>query len=148
MPRGGLTPAEPDSTAGSAALTTSSQPATAGENWIDSADTDWYTNDSSATIFTISTAEELAGLANLVNNGTQDFKDKTIKLGADIDLQGKEWTPIGKTGYGSDFKPFRGVFNGGNHTISNLIITDNSYNNVVGLFGALFTTGVAVSNLT
>ena len=62
-------------------------------NWIDSVDTSWY--DGQQSPYTISTAAGLAGLAKLVNDGTDNFSGKTIKLAADIDLGGKEWTPIG-----------------------------------------------------
>jgi hypothetical protein len=67
-------------------------------NWIDAADTDWYDNNPNAAEFTISTAEELAGLAKIVNSGTDDFyfSDQTIRLADDIDLAGKKWTPISK----------------------------------------------------
>lgn len=127
-------------------------PVTAGavdENWISSADTGWYdtTIDQApnATEFTISTAADLAGLAKLVNEGTETFKDKTITLGDDIDLAGKEWTPIGTSG-----KPFQGTFDGakadgGNYTISNLTV-NQPYKNDMGLFG--YTTGGEVKNFT
>lgn len=47
----------------------------------------------------ISDADDLAGLAELVNRTENpvSFSGKTVKLGADIDLGGKEWTPIGTT---------------------------------------------------
>ena len=100
-------------------------------NWIELADTTWY-NENDAT-FTIDTAEELAGLAKLVNEGN-DFSKKTIKLGANIDLDGKEWTPIGKSE-----KPFKGTFDGMEYTISNMTITrgfsNTAANSCVGLFG-------------
>ena len=48
-------------------------------------DAPWYA--SSETSFTISTAEELAQLAMLVNNGN-DFAGKTVTLGDNIDLTG------------------------------------------------------------
>lgn len=99
-------------------------------------DTSWY--DDNTTEFTISDSADLAGLAELVNAGN-NFSGKTIKLGADIDLGGKEWTPIG-----TDSKPFNGTFDGakednGNYTISNLYINKGFSNTVansyVGLFG-------------
>ena len=103
-------------------------------NWIDTADTTWY-NESDAT-FTIGTTEELAGLAELVNEG-KDFSKKTIKLGENIDLDGKKWTPIGGSNTG---KTFAGTFDGRDHTISNLKITrgfgyqgdENKVNNQIG----------------
>ena len=53
--------------------------------WDGSADISWYKPD--AQKFTLMTAEELAGVAKLVNEGTSDFKGKTIALGADIFLR-------------------------------------------------------------
>lgn len=89
-------------------------------------DTSWY-NDS-ATEFTISDSADLAGLAKLVNEGN-NFSGKTIKLVADIDLGGKEWTPIGNS-----TNSFKGVFEGNKHTISNLFINSPTKSNI-GLFG-------------
>ena len=104
-------------------------------NWIELADTTWY-NENDAT-FTIDTAEELAGLAKLVNEGN-DFSKKTIKLGANIDLDGKEWTPIGTSS-----SPFGGTLDGGNNTISNFTVIGTGY---LGLFGK--TNGATVKDLT
>ncbi len=105
--------------------------------WDGTVDPSWY-DDGSASEFTITTAAQLAGLAKLVNEGNT-FATKTIKLGADIDLQNIEWTPIGTTG-----KPFSGIFDGDAKTISNLGIT--GYNSNVGLFG--YTTDGEVKNFT
>ncbi len=57
-------------------------------------ETSWYIGHENDTSYTISTAAQLAGLAKLVNAGNT-FSGKTITLGADIDLGGQEWTPIG-----------------------------------------------------
>ena len=100
-------------------------------------DTSWYSD--SATEFTISDSADLAGLAKLVNEGN-NFSGKTIKLGADIDLGGKEWTPIGKSG-----KSFNGTFDGNSKTILNLVINSPSKSDV-GLFG--FTQSGEVKNFT
>lgn len=79
-------------------------------------------------VITIETAEELAGLAKSVNEGTT-YEGITVKLVCDIDLANREWTPIG---YGSssvddtldvDSFAFKGVFDGKDHTIKNLKIT-------------------------
>ncbi|MCL2487809.1 MAG: Ig-like domain-containing protein, partial [Oscillospiraceae bacterium] len=102
-------------------------------------DTDWYTGDPSAAEFTITTADELAGLAQLVN-ARISFTGKTVTLGADIDLSdygegyndGKGWVPIGtySTQYGNI--NFTGTFDGGGHIITGLYIdTDVEY---AGLF--------------
>lgn len=120
-------------------------------NWIDEANTDWYTSNSEASEFTITSTAELAGLAKLVNGGN-DFSKKTIKLGANIDLAGKEWTPIGGSNTG---KTFAGTFDGRDHTISNLKITrgfgyqgdENKVNNQIGLFGAC-TSAAKLQNFT
>ena len=91
-------------------------------------DTSWYDDNTTDTEFTISDSADLAGLAKLVNAGN-NFSDKTIKLGADIDLGGKEWTPIGNS-----TNSFKGVFEGNKHTISNLFINSPTKSNI-GLFG-------------
>ena len=107
-------------------------------NWADSAKTDWYNDTESE--YTLNTAEELAGLASLVNSGTS-FAKKTVKLGSDIDLKGIEWTPIGKSG-----STFQGIFDGNGNTIKNLLITGSKSQCDVGLFG--FTTSGEIKNFT
>ncbi len=122
--------------------------------WTGGKDTTWYAE--SAQAFNLTTAEELAGLAYLVNNGTT-FQGKTITLGADIFLNdttgagkgtwstsGKRmWTPIGTLS-----NPFKGEFDGlagkKNRKIYGLYINDTT-KNYVGLFG--YTNGVKISNL-
>ena len=75
----------------------------------------------------IENAEQLAYLAQQVNNGT-DYERNHFLLVSDLDLNGKEWTPIG-----TDGNPFWGGFDGGGHTITGMTITgDGDY---VGLFG-------------
>ena len=54
--------------------------AASAANWIESADIGWYEANSADATFTINTAEELAGLAKLVNDGTEQFEGKTVKL--------------------------------------------------------------------
>ncbi len=108
------------------------------ENWITYADTEWYTTAADATAYTVDTTRELAGLAKLVNNGNT-FKGKTVKLDADLNLNGKAWTPIGKSG-----ATFQGHFDGQNHTISNVKCLDKDASDV-GLFG--FTTDGSVKNV-
>lgn len=103
-------------------------------------DTTWYDTNSNYNSYTISTAAQLAGLAKLVNEGT-DFSGKVITLGADIDLGGKEWTPIGTVS-----NKFQGTFDGDNNTISNLKIDKQELTNA-GLFGVLNTPGV-IKNVT
>jgi len=56
-------------------------------------------------------------------------KDANVRLTADIDLQNAEWTPLG-----NQQEPYSGVFDGGNHTIANVRIT-NKHDDFVGFFG-------------
>ena len=96
---------------------------TSVDNWDGSADMSWYTSAPDASEYHISTAEQLAGLAQLVNTdpGTTNFAGKTFYLEKDLDLSGHEWISIG-TGIGGD-RPeysFCGVFDGQGHVISNL----------------------------
>jgi hypothetical protein len=104
----------------------------------------WYGN-GSATNYTISTAAQLGGLANIVkgrgrtSDGTSlpqdDFVGKTITLTADIDMSGQdEWRGIGYS-YIS-LSPFNGTFDGNNKTISSLQ-TDNQ-----GFFGYIGENGI------
>ena len=75
----------------------------------------------------IENAEQLAYLAQQVNNGT-DYEKGHFLLVSDLDLSGKEWTPIGTHG-----KSFWGGFDGGGHTITGMTITGER--DYVGLFG-------------
>ena len=100
-----------------------------------SEDTSWYAADKNT--YEISNASQLAGLSKLVGEGT-NFKGKTISLTDDIDLNNKEWTPVGKEG-----KNFQGTFDGKNHVISNLSINTPKKSDV-GLFG--YTSGGAIKN--
>lgn len=96
---------------------------TSVDNWDGSADTGWYTSAPNALEYHISTAEQLAGLAQLVNAdpGTTNFAGKTFYLDNDIDLSGHEWISIGTVIGGDNPKySFCGVFDGKGHVISNL----------------------------
>ncbi|MBO5891544.1 MAG: hypothetical protein J6Q30_02375 [Oscillospiraceae bacterium] len=95
--------------------------------WAGAANTDWYKADQD--VFTLTSPEELAGLAELVNAGN-NFYGKTVKLGADMDLNNFNWTPIGKKG-----STFNGTFIGTGYTISNLKSIGSKN---VGLFGATY----------
>lgn len=105
--------------------------------WSANTDISWYNQED--TQFEINTSAQFAGLAELVNGGT-DFLDKTIILTANIDLDAHLWTPIGS---GIDF-PFSGTFNGNNFTISNLFIVIPG-GDFIGLFGQCF--GATVENV-
>lgn len=79
----------------------------------------------------IENAEQLAYLAQQVNNGT-DYKREHFRLVSDLDLSVKEWTPIGT--YSNSFW---GGFDGGGRTITGMTITGKE-NKYVGLFGACY----------
>ena len=100
--------------------------------WDGTTDTDWY--DPSHSEFTIYTAEELAGLAYLVNNGNS-FSGKTIYLGNNIDLSGYNWTPIGD----DEYYAFAGTFDGRYHFITGLYLekTSSRAGCGIGLFGTI-----------
>ena len=78
--------------------------------------------------YTVTSADDLMNVAELVNGGKTDIN---ITLDKDIDLTGKEWTPIG-TGYSNKYT---GTFDGGGHTIKGLTVTTNDQ--FVGLFGSI-----------
>ncbi|MEG1825486.1 MAG: Ig-like domain-containing protein, partial [Cloacibacillus sp.] len=105
------------------------------ENWAASADTKWYDDNKTSSAFTITTAAQLAGLAKLVNAGSEDFSDKTITLSNDIDLSAGEWTAIGTYA-----QPFKGTFNGGGHAITGLYINEAGAD-YQGLFGQIGSMG-------
>ena len=86
-----------------------------------------YTIESNGS-YTVTSADGLMNVAELVNGGKTDIN---ITLDKDIDLTGKEWTPIG-TGYSNKYT---GTFDGGGHTIKGLTVTTNDQ--FVGLFGYL-----------
>lgn len=72
-----------------------------------------YGDGTSSKPYLIGDGNELAYLANQVNNGT-NYDGKYFQLIGDIDLGGNAWTPIGTSS-----NPFRGIFNGAGFTISN-----------------------------
>jgi hypothetical protein len=109
--------------------------------WNGTMNTSWYTANPAAETFTISTAAQLAGLASIVNAGTDNFSGNTINLTSNIDLGSIQWTPIGNTDVTTG-PVFAGIFNGNGHTVSNLAIgTSASANSVLanaGLFGFVY----------
>ena len=86
-----------------------------------------YTIESNGS-YTVTSADGLMNVAELVNGGKTDIN---ITLDKNIDLTGKDWTPIG-TDYDNSYK---GTFDGGGHTITGLTITTKDQ--FVGLFGYL-----------
>ncbi len=95
----------------------------------------WY--DESKTTFTLNTKEELLSFNELCNaEETNFFKGKTIKLGADIDLN-ESWTASATLPDGGvqwTAKEFNGTFDGDGHTIKGLYIKENGH---AGLFKVL-----------
>ena len=126
---------------------------TSVDNWDGSADTSWYTDHKTDNEYHFTTAEQLAGMAKLINDDMANFKDKTIYLENDLDLGGHEWISIGD-GANTDVGSFQGVFDGQSHVIYNLYSheglksenkdnNNNLYRN--GLFGSIY--NATVKNL-
>ena len=133
----------------------------ATDAWDGKTDTSWYDEASEETSYEITTAEQLAGLAKLVNEG-KTFDGVTITLGTDLDLSGHAWIPIGFSGRVNpeesldNIMRFEGTFDGDEHTITGLTssgyvvesgdsrIVENAY--TYGLFG--FVIDATVSNIT
>lgn len=103
------------------------------DDWNGAAKTEPQKNDHGA--YVITSAEELAWFSD---NASFSGSSENAILASNIDLSGKEWTPIGK----SNYAPYSGNFDGNGHTISGLKTTNAAY---AGLFG--YVTGT-VSNLT
>ena len=103
-------------------------------SWVDGGDESGaaedlgYIYDSNTNTYTVYNADGLMNIAELVNGGKSDIN---ITLDTDIDLTGKDWTPIG-TDYDNSYK---GTFDGGGHTITGLTFTTND--EYAGLFGWL-----------
>ena len=102
---------------------------------------DGYAEDESGNV-TISTAEGLFYFAKKVNAG-DNFADKTVTLASDIDLEDEQWTPIGI--YGNSATHFKGTFDGQDHAVTGLKVSESSKNGV-GFFGKAFTG--TIKNLT
>ncbi|MBR2906497.1 MAG: hypothetical protein IKC26_00440 [Clostridia bacterium] len=121
------------------------------DTWDGTADTSWYNE--TDTEFALSTAEQFAGLAVLVDSGN-NFAGKTIALTSDVDLyflpagatEPLAFDPIG------DKVPFAGTFDGQGHTISNLYQSGWAFGyewgkyGSIGLFGEL--ESATVKNVT
>ena len=90
-----------------------------------------YTIESNGS-YTVTSADGLMNIAKLVNGGKTDIN---ITLDTDIDLTGKNWTPIGT----SFSNKYTGTFDGGGHTIKGLTVTTNDQ--FVGLFGSIGNAG-------
>ncbi len=85
-------------------------------------------------VYKISSANDLAYVAYMVNKGDANYQSGVYYQTANIDLEGKLWTPIG-----TYTNPFKGIYYGNGKTISNISITDASVdantNSAAGLFG-------------
>lgn len=116
------------------------------ETWEDLAEapSGWST---ASTEINISSAKELAWVAQMVNDDTdtgdgnkKGFEGVTINLTADLDLAGYHWIPIGKdegplrNQTRAERKPFKGTFNGNDHKIENINVS-TTY--MAGLFGMI-----------
>ena len=102
------------------------------DTWDGTVDTVWYNTAEST--FTLTSAEELAGLSALAAEGNT-FSGQTIVLDTAVDFDGQEWTPI---------KKFAGTFDGNGYEISNFSIDATSSR--TGFFTAL--SWAEVKNLT
>ena len=106
--------------------------------------TTWYEtagDPSDTDTYTLTSASELAGLAKLVNEG-KDFADKTITLASDIALDGvSNWIPIG-----TEEHPFKGTFNGADHTVSGLFINSEIATDCISFIGCA--DAATIENLT
>lgn len=113
--------------------------------WNGTYDTSWYKNNKSE--FNISTAEQLAGLSELVNDGN-DMSEKKFVLNNDIYLNADEgnqvFTPIASVSSGVQFS---GIFDGNGYTIYRLYRIESDDSTEGGLFGTVGEYGV-IRNLT
>lgn len=121
------------------------------ENWIDFAAGDFSCGNGTAeNPYRISNAGELALVSYAVNEDCPNFGGKNYVLESDIDLSGKEWTPIAHT-YHYDCREsfslaFNGVFDGRGHKVSGILINrqDSGYSGLFGMIGR----GGTVKNVT
>lgn len=100
----------------------------------------------------IGTKEEFLAFRDKVNNGNS-MAGKTVKLTADIDLEGEEWVSIGVPGStkSANCKSFCGTFDGNGHTISNMTTFLEPTSGYVDMQGGLFSSlgdGAVVKNFT
>ena len=94
---------------------------TTASKWVDDtvADTSWYNENASE--FVLEDVADFLGFRDLVDSGVT-FAGKTVKLGVDIDLNGKLFNPIGGGWAYQNGKTFNGTFDGDNHTIYNIYV--------------------------
>jgi len=110
--------------------------------WSGKTNVEWYTANPAASEFEIKTAEELAGLAAIVNGTAEgvaqdSFSGQTIKLASDIDLGNLAWDTIGRNHDDEGNDPFSGTFDGQGHTVYNLkIYIEDNKRDSVGFIGS------------
>lgn len=96
--------------------------------------------------YQIGNADQLMWFATKVNGSTKkSTSNLCAKLTSDIDLTGKDWTPIGQaTNTYSDYVAYGGTFDGGGHMVSGLAI--NNAKTYQALFG--YVKGGTIRDLT
>ena len=100
------------------------EPSSYTDVWDGTSDRSFY--DFSKNTLMLESAAQLKGFADMANAGF-DFSPYTVKLGVNVDLNGKDWAPV---------ENFGGTFDGQNHTIKNgKIVSD--YHSGSGFFGTL-----------
>lgn len=107
----------------------------ASGNWTESGnyDTSWYDNHTTDAVYTLNTAAQVAGMAVKITSGV-NFSGKTIKLGANIDLDAHFWVPAGGV---QNSRYFSGTFDGNGFSIVNMKINQQELttsNNYIGFF--------------
>ena len=118
---------------------------TSSTSWTASSsyyDTSWSGSGTASSPYLITTPAELAGLAYRVDAGTT-YSGKYFRQTANLNLRAHYWDPIGD----STSKSFQGYYDGGEHTITNLII-DNPSSSISypGLFS--YISGATIENIT
>ena len=116
------------------------------------------TVDTSAKTVTVNRPSDLAGLAQMVSgsNGQEanDFENYTISLAADFDMADMEFPMIGSAtrdgaSTTSTSTSFKGIFDGNNHTISNMVINGTSNaDDAAGFIGSLSGSSAMIKDVT
>ena len=94
--------------------------------------------------YLIESAQNLAYLAEMVNGGVNQYTGMWFKLTININLNNREWTPIGDNNTTS--ARFAGNFDGDNHSITNLKISSSTLT-YGGLFGYVINAGGTFRNI-
>ena len=97
--------------------------------------------DAATRTYYLYSVDGLEWLSTETNTNNNNFSGYTVKLTSDVDLNNVAWTPIGQS------NTFKGTFDGGNNTISNLTVSGDNIN--VGLFGSVVGTikNVKIANV-